>query len=76
MTPEARYSILQPRLELNVTHPLIKKLSTVKDTNPELARLVADQLFSNAMMTAGLEDDPRLVLSNLTELLTKALEKH
>jgi len=48
----------------------------VKDTNPELAKLVADQLFSNAMMTAGLEEDPRLVLSNLTELLTKALEKH
>jgi len=44
MTPEARYSILQPRLELNMKHPLIQKLSTIKNSEPELARMLADQV--------------------------------
>jgi len=33
------------------------------------------QLFANAMITAGLEEDPRTIITNLNQLLTKALEK-
>jgi len=51
-------------------------MASLKDTDPDLARMLADQLFANAMVTAGLEEDPRLIVTNLTELLTKALEKH
>jgi len=75
MTPEARYSLLQPQLEISVKHPLIKKMSSIRDSDPELAKLLAEQLFANAMVTAGLEEDPRTIIGSLTELLTKALEK-
>ncbi|CAF0729111.1 unnamed protein product [Didymodactylos carnosus] len=36
----------------------------------------ADMLIDNAMVTAGLVEDPRLVLTNLNKLLEKALEKY
>jgi TNF receptor-associated protein 1 len=34
------------------------------------------QLFANAMLSAGLVDDPRTLLTSMNELLTLALEKH
>lgn len=34
------------------------------------------QLFANAMVGAGLADDPRTLLTTMNALLTKALEKH
>jgi hypothetical protein len=34
------------------------------------------QLFSNAMVAAGLVEDPRTVVTHMNDLLTLALEKH
>lgn len=73
---ESRYALLQPQLELNPRHPIIKKLSTLTTTNVKLAELVTKQLFANAMLSAGLVDDPRTLLASMNELLTLALEKH
>ncbi|KAL6102919.1 trap1 [Pungitius sinensis] len=75
-TPEERAQILQPTLEINAGHELIKKLQALKDTNSELAGLLLEQIYDNAMITAGLNDDPRPMISRLNDLLTKALEKH
>ena len=33
------------------------------------------QLFDNAMIAAGLMDDPRKMLTRINELMTKTLEK-
>ena len=41
---EERYQILQPTLELNPKHAIIRKLHDLKSSNPELAKLVADQV--------------------------------
>ncbi|KDR21750.1 Heat shock protein 75 kDa, mitochondrial [Zootermopsis nevadensis] len=57
-------------------HPIIKKLSTLTTTNVKLAELVTKQLFANALLSAGLVDDPRTLLTNMNEILTLALEKH
>lgn len=76
MPQDSHYSILQPQLEINPKHPIIKKLNTLSKDSPKLAELVANQLFSNAMVGAGLVEDPRTILSNMNELLTLALEKH
>ncbi|XP_077293548.1 TNF receptor associated protein 1 [Arctopsyche grandis] len=73
---ENRYSVLQPQLEINPKHPVIKKLHKISKSDPELATLVAEQLFSNAMVAAGLVEDPRSILVNMNQLLTRALEKH
>ncbi|XP_075686573.1 heat shock protein 75 kDa, mitochondrial [Rhinoderma darwinii] len=75
-TNEERAQLLQPTLEINTGHPLIKKLGQLKDTDQDLAKLLLDQIYENAMIAAGLNDDPRPMVSRLTELLTKALEKH
>ncbi|XP_063606991.1 heat shock protein 75 kDa, mitochondrial-like isoform X1 [Penaeus indicus] len=76
VSEEARYSLLQPQLEINPNHPVIVKLNSLRETNPRLAELTAKQLFNNGMVLAGLVDDPRTVLSSMNELLELALEKH
>merc|ERR1712059_69382 len=73
---EQRYTILQPQFELNPAHPLIKKLNDIREINPQLAILVTEQLFANAMVSAGLVEDPRTMLKSMNELLTTALDKH
>uniref|UniRef100_A0A8C1HFD3 TNF receptor-associated protein 1 n=1 Tax=Cyprinus carpio carpio TaxID=630221 RepID=A0A8C1HFD3_CYPCA len=57
-------------------HDLIKKLHALKDSNPELAQLLLEQTYNTTTITAGLNEDPRLMISQLNQLLTQALEKH
>lgn len=71
-----RYGLLQPQLEINPKHPIIKKLQKLTTSDPTLAELLSNQLFANAMVGAGLVDDPRVLLVSMNDLLTKALEKH
>ena len=75
-TEEQRFNILQPQLEINPEHPIMKKLQDLKTSNPKLATLVTEQLFANAMVSAGLVEDPRTILKSMNELLELALEKH
>ncbi|XP_074136090.1 heat shock protein 75 kDa, mitochondrial isoform X2 [Sminthopsis crassicaudata] len=75
-TNEERAQILQPTLEINTRHPLIKKLNQLREGQPDLAQLLIDQIYENAMIAAGLNDDPRPMVGRLNELLTKVLEKY
>ncbi|XP_030028157.1 heat shock protein 75 kDa, mitochondrial [Manduca sexta] len=76
LSEENRFALLRPQLEINAKHPIIKKLHKLVSTDKELANMVAQQLFSNAMVTAGLIMDPRNLISHINDLLAKALEKH
>ena len=60
-------------LEINPRHPLIQKLSAAKDSNPELAKLVARQLLDNALIAAGLLEDARDTVSRMNTLMEKAM---
>ncbi|MGA0845293.1 MAG: molecular chaperone HtpG [Luteolibacter sp.] len=60
-------------LEINPRHPLIKQLSDVKDNNPELAKLVTNQLLDNALISAGLLDDARETIRRMNDLMQKAM---
>ncbi|MBN3305123.1 TRAP1 protein, partial [Amia calva] len=73
---EERAQILQPTLEINAGHDLIKKLNELRDSNADLAQLLLEQIYDNAMIAAGLNDDPRPMIGRLNDLLTRALEKH
>ncbi|KAL5012054.1 hypothetical protein ScPMuIL_010605 [Solemya velum] len=73
---EERFRLLQPTLEINPSHPLIKRLSSLQQSDAALAKLVTEQLYDNAMINAGLVDDPRSMVGRINELLEKALEKH
>ncbi|XP_008521607.1 heat shock protein 75 kDa, mitochondrial [Equus przewalskii] len=75
-TQEERAQLLQPTLEINPRHTLIKKLSQLREHEPDLAQLLVDQIYENAMIAAGLVDDPRAMVSRLNDLLVKALERH
>ncbi|XP_055507499.1 heat shock protein 75 kDa, mitochondrial [Leucoraja erinacea] len=71
---EERAQVLQPTLEINSSHVLIKKLNELRDGDPELACLLLDQIYDNAMIAAGLNDDPRPMIGRLNQLLSRALE--
>lgn len=60
-------------LEINPRHELVKKLAEAKDSQPEVAALVAGQLLDNALMAAGLLEDARDTVSRMNALMAKAL---
>ncbi|KAL1527886.1 hypothetical protein AB1Y20_009262 [Prymnesium parvum] len=62
-------------IEINASHPIIRGLASTRETKPELAKRVAQQVFSNALITAGLMDDPRVMLNNVNALLEDVLNK-
>ena len=48
-------------------------LNGARTANPTVAGKVAGQLYANALVEAGLMDDPRTMLPNLNELLSDVL---
>ena len=63
-------------LEINGTHPIITGLASARQGAPDLAQKVASQLFANALISAGLMDDPRTMLPNMNALLEHAVAPH
>ena len=63
-------------LEINGSHPIITSLHTARDANPPIASKVANQLFTNALVQAGLLDDPRTMLPNVNELMVEVLSPY
>jgi len=62
-------------LEINPKHPIILNLNKVRNEDSNLAKLVVEQLFDNALIAAGLLDDPRSMISRINDLMNTALEK-
>jgi len=61
-------------LEINPAHPVIVNLDRARLADPSSATLATEQIFDNALITAGLMDDARTMLPRLNALLEKALE--
>ncbi|MCU0776699.1 MAG: molecular chaperone HtpG [Akkermansiaceae bacterium] len=64
---------IKVELEINPRHPLVRKLAEAKDSDPEVAGLVARQLLDNALISAGLLDDARDTITRMTALMEKAM---
>ena len=60
-------------LELNPRHNVIVRLNQMRQTDEPLAAKVAEQVYDNARVAAGLLDDPRSMLKRLNELLEQVL---
>jgi molecular chaperone HtpG len=60
-------------LEINPRHPLIRKLAATKESDPELAKLIACQLLDNALISAGLLEDARDTVIRMNTLMEKAM---
>ncbi len=58
-------------LEINPNHNLIKNLNTLKDSDKDLAKLVVEQLYDNALVAAGFIEDPRSMVNRVYELLER-----
>jgi TNF receptor-associated protein 1 len=67
--PEHKYD-----LELNPRHPVIIQLEQIRAAKPALAQEVAEQLYDNARVAAGVLEDPRAMLKRMNGLLQKVLE--
>ena len=77
-TNSGKMSDLPPQvMEINPSHPLIISLSAafaIGGGKEDVAALVAAQLYDNALIAAGLVDDPRSMLSRLNNILVQAIK--
>ncbi|KAJ2764166.1 hypothetical protein IWQ57_005271, partial [Coemansia nantahalensis] len=60
-------------VEINPRDPVIVGLFALKSKDEELARKIAMQLLDNALIAAGILDDPRSMLKRLNEILAAAV---
>jgi TNF receptor-associated protein 1 len=60
-------------LEINPRHPVIVGLQKMRGSDADLAGKVAQQLLDNALVAAGLLEDPRAMIQRLNELLARVL---
>lgn len=59
------------RLEINPAHDLMAKLNGLRESNPDVAKLIAEQIYDNSMIAAGFVEDPRTMVSRIYDLLGK-----
>jgi molecular chaperone HtpG len=62
-------------LEINPYHGLIKNLSSLKDKDGDLAKIITEQIFDNTLAAAGFLEDPRAMVNRVYEILEKVSEK-
>jgi len=58
-------------LEINTGHKLIQNLASLKSKDPETAKLVAEQMFDNALVAAGFLEDPRTMVNRVYKILER-----
>jgi len=68
--PEVKFN-----LEINPRHPIVVRLDQIRASDAGLAEKVAEQIYDNALVAAGVLEDPRAMLRRLNELLEKVLSK-
>ncbi len=61
--------------EINPAHPMMSRLDAMRQKDNALAASVAEQIFDNARVAAGVLEDPRAMLTRLNQLLEKVLTK-
>ena len=55
-------------VEINPSHPIIIGLHDLKEREPVLAKVLAEQVYGNCLVAAGLMDDSRTMLPRLNDL--------
>ncbi len=69
MNKEGADSPLRVNLEINPRHAVIKRLFETHAAHADRAKLVAEQLLDNALISAGLLDDASAMVARLNKLL-------
>ncbi|CDJ35010.1 heat shock protein 90, putative [Eimeria mitis] len=70
--PEAQLNLasLPATLELNPSHELVTSLYHLRSSNPDVAKLLVEQLFDNACVAAGIMEEPKSMLGRLNKLMS------
>lgn len=65
-------------LHFNPKHPIVRKLYTLSispvSEEVETAGLLVEQLFDNAIISAGLLEDPRTIVTRLNNIMSRMVE--
>ncbi|HAL72153.1 MAG TPA: molecular chaperone HtpG [Verrucomicrobiales bacterium] len=62
-------------LEINPRHEIVKKLSSLSQSDGESAQLIAEQVLDNALLSAGLLDDPQRIVARTEKIMERLLAK-
>jgi TNF receptor-associated protein 1 len=62
-------------LEINPKHILIRDLAAAREANAESAQLVAEQMLDNALLSAGLLDDPQMLIGRTQKIMERLLSR-
>ncbi len=71
MNPDSPLPSPVVKFEINPRSTVIKNLDTLKNSDESLAKLVLEQLYDNALLSAGLLENPRAMTNRLNEILAK-----
>lgn len=72
MNREGADAPLKVNLEINPRHAVVRRLHALRESAPERAALVGEQLLDNALIAAGLLEDPTRMVARLYKLLETA----
>jgi len=72
MQKDAPDEPLRVELEINPRHAVIKKLAALTASDADKAKLVAEQILDNALISAGLLDDTTKMVQRLYKILESA----
>ncbi len=71
MNPDSPLPPPVVKFEINPRSNVIKNIDALKKSDEALAKLVLEQLFDNALLAAGLLENPRAMANRLNEILSK-----
>uniref|UniRef100_A0A0N4Z9C3 HATPase_c domain-containing protein n=1 Tax=Parastrongyloides trichosuri TaxID=131310 RepID=A0A0N4Z9C3_PARTI len=66
---------LKPTLILSMNHPVIVGAMKLRKNNKELASLVLEQVYDNALVSAGLMKDSSLMISRINKLMSELMQQ-
>ena len=58
-------------LEINPRHDLVKKVNALRQNDADLAKLLSEQILDNALLSAGLLDDPQRVVTRTEKIMAR-----
>jgi len=61
-------------LEVNPRHEVIKNLAALQESDADLAGLVTQQLTDNALLSAGMMENPQKMVNRMNELLARIVK--
>jgi len=61
-------------LEVNPRHEVIKNLNGLRESDADLAAMVTQQLTDNALLAAGMMENPQNMVNRMNDLLAKIVK--